>query len=245
MKYQPTGKAGFDRSVKDLADQLRVRVTTEPYTDATSGKPKDSTPASVDTKRIIAQRILDVYGDRPDIVKDALNRPELEIYVSTADSNDIGGKVTSGKRNLKLWGFDLPFKKNQDYIILIDKAAGSDLDDPKDGRDVIVHELTHIIDFTTRRELTQSDVVNKTFDKFQDAYHDALKKGGFKEAPKVGDQFWGQHDISPEIRNYAFRNIDEFVACTMELFAEAPDKLKQFSTELFNYYSDLTDRKAA
>lgn len=96
MKYQPTGKPGFDRSVEDLADQLRVRVTSEPFASDDYQRPKESTPASLNTKRVLAQHILKVYGNRPDLVNKVVDDFELQIFISTAKDKDAAGLAVGG-----------------------------------------------------------------------------------------------------------------------------------------------------
>lgn len=134
--------------------------------------------------------------------------------------------------------------KDQDYIYLGDDSAGGFISNATDGKDSIVHEFTHAVDRRMKNKFSENPIVKKAYQQFEPHLKNALKQAGLQEAPAVDNSFWGEQNIVPGVDNYTFRNPGEFVAQTMELYEEAPEKLKNMSPHVYNLYENELDRPA-
>lgn len=172
----------------------------------------------------VAQRIVEVLWERPDLLEQIQNLPNglviglfhtrfLEQSIFSGTAGQVG---YSGPRNPVIYDLAL-------------KSAQSGLNNPEDGVDVIGHELIHVLD------LLKSEGKIEMFDGYLPGWTDEQKALYQKaRAEEVEALARGK---SP-MRDYALTNAEEFLAELVSTYFERPNSLKASNPTLYGLMED-------
>lgn len=236
----PAKQKQLDSTVLDWAKQLNIQFSDSSFKNIINNDKGNIQPADFATKVVIASQMATLLRNRPDLfeqlqsdkdtrslprkVFDFIFRPgdytedQLTIVVQTNknDNENIGGLA--------------------DHInnANIDSAAAWDAN-PKDGYNITLHEITHLID---RSGQPKTDGIlwhmsNQQKRDLKSARNDLKEQYDRNGKPPEG---FSEYSFNGKNEFYKFE--DDFLAETTALFAENPEALHKASSKLYDVYKD-------